>query len=89
MIVIFVVPCSTVKGAGIGKCGLAQGIKNLLPFSTIDVNEPKNYQEVQNLLINNNIFENEKKDFLMDSFLGFRKNISQFEIKKNILFNQG
>ena len=83
-----VVPCSTVKGAGIGKCGLAQGIKNLLPFSTIDVNEPKNYQEVQNLLINNNIFlKMKKKIFLMDSFLGLEKNISQFEIKKNILFN--
>jgi len=82
-----VVPCSTVKGAGIGKCGVAQGIKSLSPISEIDVNDPKNFQEVQNILINNNIFEKEKKDFFNGFFFGFGKNISQYEIKKNILFN--
>ena len=82
-----VVPCSTVKGAGIGKCGIAQGIKNLKPVSNIDVNKPENYQEVQNLLIKYQLFKNVKENFFNGFFFGFRKNISKFELENNNLFN--
>ena len=79
------VPSSTVKGAGIGKCGIAQGIAKL---DNIDVNNHKNFQIVQDHLINNPKYhELRPTNFFNGFFFGLKKEISTVEFKPNILFN--
>ena len=57
-----VVPSSTLKGAGIGKCQKLQGIDQI-PDLNININDPNNYQKVQDFMIDNNLFENQKVEY--------------------------
>ena len=83
---LIVVPSSTIKGAGIGKCQKLQGLENI-PNSEININDPKNYELVQNYLIENNVFENQNVNYFTGFLFGMKKKIRNYEYSDNKLFN--
>ena len=60
---LVVVPSSTFTGAGIGKCGIAQGIKQLQYHPNIDVNLSENFQKVQDILVDSRYQQIHRTDF--------------------------
>ena len=83
-----VCPSSTKSGAGIGKCGINQGITQLKFHPNIDVNDSKNYQLVQNLMINDTRYHiTENLNIFNGFFFGMSKKIKEFQFDDKNLFN--
>ena len=80
---LVVVPSSTVTGAGIGKCGIAQGITSI---PNIYINNSDNYQNVQNYLSGQKL-ELRETDFFNGFFFGLSRNIKVMEITDGVLFD--
>ena len=82
-----VCPSSTKLGAGIGKCGINQGLDKLEYHSNIDVNIGNNYQLVQDTLLDKRYEQFNKLDIFNGFFFGIDKRILEFEFNANNLFN--
>jgi len=82
-----VCPSSTKLGAGIGQCGINQGLTQLRYHSNININDYSNYQLVQDILLDNRYQSTKHLNIFNGFFFGMSKKIKEFQYNNDNLFS--